>query len=118
MRQGERELDAFLSVGVLTEALGEAQKGAGDASAYRQFGVVNRFAAAAELPRQAAHDVVAQFAVIHSLLRIDGRQIGVMHSDDGLRVLAAVQSGGADHVAGAVRGQRYALCPPRSGRWL
>ena len=56
-----------------------------------------------ELPREAPEDVVAQRPVVHSLSRIERNELRPVNGGDGLGVLTAVQSGGTDDVAGAVK---------------
>jgi repressor LexA len=79
-----------------------AQEGAGDAGADGHLGLVDHLAAAPQLPRHAPHDVLAQLAVVHGLLRVDRRERALVHGDHGLGVASAVERRESEDVAGAV----------------
>src|SRR5690606_920457 len=90
-------------VGRQTELLGQPQERAGNAGADRHLGFVEHLAAATQLARQAAKYVVAKAPVVHRLLRVDGRQAGVVHRYYRLGVPAAVEGAQTEHVSGTVK---------------
>ncbi len=104
MREGEGQLDAVLAlVAGLAELAGEPQERTGDAGADGHLGLVDHLAAAAELTRHALQDVVAELAVVHRLLGVDGREAALVHGDDRLGVVSAVQRRQTEHVARTVQ---------------